>query len=100
MNLYNAVHKFQITTKDNLKVGDYIIDLDSGEFDKEFYILKVTEIDDTLFCASICSKVNKNNTIKKYIGVNYNDEYSIGNAWHVIISKEYYHMIDKVLVFS
>jgi len=100
MDLYNELHNFlQIIIKDNIKVGDYIIDLDSGEFDRGYDILRISEYDAPYYCATTCAKVLANNSIVKYDSTDEN-EFILRNPWHVIVPKEYYHMIDKVLVFS
>lgn len=99
MSLYNGIHYFQPTTCiDDIKIGDYVIDLNSGGYNRNYSILRISDINESYYCATTCAKILTNGSIVKHTK---SDKYKfVVSAWRVIVPKEYYHMIDKVLIFS
>jgi hypothetical protein len=109
MDLYNSALNFKITTKDNLEIGQYIINLSLYDIDYDIYRVTKIDYDDNdgttrcplpYFTVKLCAKVSPNNEMDIYIGHDYGDTYPIGSYSKVIVPKEYNNMIDKVLVFG
>jgi len=101
MNLYDVIDTLQHINKNELSIGDYLLEANSVYSDSHIY--EVIELFSGYFVAKIIGSVDENginnNHYKFYDGENYFD-FEYNSDFLVVVPKNFDSIIKKVLVFS
>jgi hypothetical protein len=100
MNLFNIISSLNIINKNELSIGDYVIEANSGYPDHHIY--EITKIGDNFFVANLVAKVDENGissiTVNDFFPLE--DIFENNFDFFAVVPKEYYSIIRKILVFS